>query len=137
MIGRSAAACRVRIERGKRLVQRARLIKLLILANSTSRIERKRSSERFWSPSNGGAMIPVWLRDVALASLAVGLVCAVVIAIDLIRHPQRMWIMNIVWPVNGLFGTVLTLWMYYQFGRLAARISTDTNEHSDSKKGTS
>ncbi|MCK1390515.1 DUF4396 domain-containing protein [Bradyrhizobium sp. 1] len=81
-------------------------------------------------------MIPIWLKDLALASLAVGFVCAIIIAIDLTRHPQRMWIMNVVWPVNGLFGTVLMLWLYYRFGRLAARNATEQNKHSDSKKET-
>ncbi len=36
--------------------------------------------------------------------------------------------MNIVWPVNCLFGTVPTLWFYFRFGPLAARgvkISSD------------
>jgi branched-subunit amino acid transport protein len=30
-----------------------------------------------------------------------------------------MWIMNVVWPVVALFGTILTLWAYFQYGRLA------------------
>jgi hypothetical protein len=30
-----------------------------------------------------------------------------------------MWIMDIVWPVVGLFGTVLALWGYFAFGRLS------------------
>ena len=81
-------------------------------------------------------MIPIWVHDLALACLAVGIICATVIAIDLISHPQRMWIMNLVWPVNGLFGTVLTLWLYYRFGRLAARDATGHNKESSGKKKT-
>ncbi|MGY4466907.1 hypothetical protein ACVWWK_002589 [Bradyrhizobium sp. LB9.1b] len=81
-------------------------------------------------------MIPIWLHNLALACLAVGIVCAIIIAIDLTRHPQRMRIMNVVWPVNALFGTVLTLWLYYRFGRLAARHATERNKHSDGKKQT-
>jgi len=38
--------------------------------------------------------------------------------IDEMRHPQRMWIMNVVWPVVALFGTGLTIWAYFRFGRL-------------------
>jgi hypothetical protein len=30
-----------------------------------------------------------------------------------------MWIMNLVWPVTALFGTVWVLWQYFKFGRLA------------------
>lgn len=56
-------------------------------------------------------MIPDWLHVVSQACLLAGIACAIVIAIDLARHRQRMWIMNVVWPVNALFGTVLTLWL--------------------------
>ncbi|MDA9420699.1 MULTISPECIES: DUF4396 domain-containing protein [Bradyrhizobium] len=77
-------------------------------------------------------MPPIWVHDLALACLAVGIACAIVIAVDLVRHPQRMWIMNIVWPVNGLFGSVLTLWLYYRFGRLAA----DRSKRSNTKEKT-
>lgn len=31
-----------------------------------------------------------------------------------------MWIMNLVWPITALFGTVGTLWLYFRFGRLAS-----------------
>ncbi len=30
-----------------------------------------------------------------------------------------MWIMNVVWPVTALFGTVLVVWQYLAYGRLA------------------
>jgi len=81
-------------------------------------------------------MIPIWLHEVAFACLAVGIVCAILIAIDLFNHPQRMWIMNIVWPINGLFGTVMTLLLYYRFGRLAARDASELNKRSSVKKET-
>ncbi len=42
--------------------------------------------------------------------------------IDLLRgNQQQMWIMNLVWPICALFGTVLTLWLYFSYGRLATR----------------
>jgi hypothetical protein len=31
-----------------------------------------------------------------------------------------MWIMNVVWPVTALFGTVWIIWQYFSYGRLAA-----------------
>ena len=64
-------------------------------------------------------MIPAWLHLLAIVSLVVGVVCAIVIAIDVGRHPQHMGIMNVVWPVTALFGSILTLWGYYTYGRLA------------------
>jgi hypothetical protein len=41
--------------------------------------------------------------------------------VDETRHPQHMWIMNVVWPVCALFGTVCWLWGYFRFGRLATK----------------
>jgi hypothetical protein len=51
-------------------------------------------------------MVPDWLHDLSIAYLLLGAICAAVIAYDELRHPQHMWIMNVVWPVTALFGTV-------------------------------
>jgi hypothetical protein len=64
-------------------------------------------------------MIPAWLHDLSIAYLILGAVSAGIIAIDLLRHPQHMWIMNIVWPITALFGTGWILWQYFTYGRLA------------------
>lgn len=66
-------------------------------------------------------MIPQWLHWLSIAMLLLGAACALYIAQDLTRHPQKMWIMNVVWPVTALFGTVLTTWAYIRYGRLATR----------------
>jgi len=63
-------------------------------------------------------MIPHWLRLVSIFALVLGFTAAGVIMIDEMRHPQHMWIMNVVWPVVALFGTVLTIWAYFRYGRL-------------------
>ena len=49
-------------------------------------------------------MVPNWLHIVSMISLCVGFACAAVIAVDEACRPQRMWIMNAVWPVTALFG---------------------------------
>lgn len=64
-------------------------------------------------------MIPAWLHGLSIAALLLGALCAVVIAADVVRHPQHMGIMNIVWPVTALFGTVWVAWQYFAYGRLA------------------
>jgi hypothetical protein len=64
-------------------------------------------------------MAPPWLHDLAIASLALGAGCALLIAIDVLRHPQHMWIMSVVWPATALFGSVLMVWAYFAYGRLA------------------
>jgi hypothetical protein len=32
-----------------------------------------------------------------------------------------MWIMNVVWPVTALFGTIIWTWAYFRFGRLSTQ----------------
>lgn len=64
-------------------------------------------------------MIPPWLHDLSLVFVVIGVLCAAWLAIDVARHPQHMGVMNLVWPITALFGTVLTLWLYYRYGRLA------------------
>jgi hypothetical protein len=64
-------------------------------------------------------MVPTWLHVLSVLSLVVGVLCALGIAIDETMHPQQMWIMNVVWPITALFGSVLWLWGYFRYGSLA------------------
>ena len=64
-------------------------------------------------------MVPHWLHVLSILSVLLAIGCAIVVAVDVVRHPQHMWIMNVVWPVTALFGTVLGLWGYFRYGRLA------------------
>jgi hypothetical protein len=65
-------------------------------------------------------MIPTWLHTLSLLSLALGVVLALAVVVDELRRPQMMWIMNVVWPVTVLYGTVFGLWLYLRFGRASA-----------------
>ena len=60
---------------------------------------------------------PDWLHALSYASLLVAGVCATIIVVDLLRHPQTMWIMNLVWPLTALFGSVMWLAAYWRWGR--------------------
>ncbi len=66
-------------------------------------------------------MFPAWLDALSLAALLVGAVCALIVSIDVIRRPQHMTVMNVVWPVTALFGTVAVVWAYFRYGRMASR----------------
>ena len=83
-------------------------------------------------------MIPAWLHDLSIAFLLLGAACAILIALDETRHPQHMWIMNVVWPVTALFGTVWIVWQYFAYGRLAeharAHAAMERHEEMPSKK---
>lgn len=63
------------------------------------------------------AVFPDWLHTVAVISLMLAALCAVVIAIDETGRRQHMWIMYIVWPLTALFGSVLWLVFYWTCGR--------------------
>lgn len=73
-------------------------------------------------------MVPAWLHGLSIAYLFLGWFCSGVVAADLLRHPQHMWIMNVVWPVTALFGTVWIVWQYFSYGRLASHESAPTAE---------
>lgn len=67
-------------------------------------------------------MIPHWFTLLSMLMLALGGLCALTIVIDLLMgNQQHMWIMNIVWPVSALYGTVFALWGYFKYGRLASQ----------------
>ena len=66
-------------------------------------------------------MVPVWLTLLSALSLIVGGLVAVFIGMDEAGHPQKMWIMAVVWPVAALFGSLLVLWFYLAHGRGAPR----------------
>ncbi len=61
------------------------------------------------------------LETIAWISLSVAFLCALIVAGDEFRHPQKMWVMNIVWPVTALYFSVVALWGYYRIGRKMAK----------------
>ena len=61
--------------------------------------------------------IPPWIHIVAVSSITLGVTCAIIIALDEWRRPQEMRIMNAVWPLTALFGSVLWLAFYFAWGR--------------------
>ncbi|WP_203142032.1 DUF4396 domain-containing protein [Marinobacter mangrovi] len=48
--------------------------------------------------------------------IALGILTAAAIALDVRRHPQHMAIMNITWPVTGLYFPVVGWWLYKRIG---------------------
>ena len=65
--------------------------------------------------------LPLWLSTLALISLISALLCAAAIAFDEICHPQKMWIMNLVWPLSALYASLAALWGYFAVGRKMAK----------------
>lgn len=66
-------------------------------------------------------MVPLWLHVLSIASLLVALGCMLWVLADVLRHPQRMGIMNLVWPISTLYGSVPALMAYRRYGRPAGK----------------
>lgn len=58
-----------------------------------------------------------WLGVVSWITIILGFLTAGIISLDLASHPQKMRIMNIVWPVTGLYFPVVGWWFYRAMGR--------------------
>ena len=79
------------------------------------------------------------LELIAIISLSLGGLCALIIALDLLAgHPQKMWIMNLVWPITALYAGPLALWGYFTAGRLSTQHAVEAakarNEDPPGKK---
>lgn len=60
---------------------------------------------------------PAWLTVLAWVSIGTGITSALWVARDVARRPQQMTVMNVVWPVTMLFGSVAWLAFYRGAGR--------------------
>ena len=69
------------------------------------------------------------LATLAWVSLIAAFACALIIAIDEARHPQKMWVMNLVWPITALYFSVFALWGYFRLGRPMARDAAGQMSH--------
>lgn len=78
--------------------------------------------------------MPEWLTTLAIGSLVLAGLCALIIAIDIFRaHRQQMWIMNIVWPITALYSGPLGLWAYFAIGRLSTRRAMQKAQNHDAQ----
>jgi hypothetical protein len=85
--------------------------------------------------SNGAALD--WLGIISVIALAVGGICALWIALDIMAgHPQQMWIMNWVWPITALYAGPLAVWGYYAAGRLSTKAAVrEAKERGEDPSG--
>lgn len=77
--------------------------------------------------------MPEWLVLLSIASVALAGLCCLIIAVDLLKHPQTMWIMNVVWPITALYGGPLALVSYFKVGRLTSKESVMAAKARDEK----
>lgn len=67
------------------------------------------------------------LTLLAWISLAVAFASAAIILFDEVRRPQKMAVMNVVWPITALYFSVFAVWAYFRIGRKAAKDATSHN----------
>ena len=60
---------------------------------------------------------PAWTDKIATWSLLMAGLSVLAIVLDELQHPQKMWIMNLVWPLTATFGSVIWLAVYWRWGR--------------------
>jgi hypothetical protein len=61
------------------------------------------------------------LQVFAWLSLGIAFLCAAIITAHEIRYPQKMMVMNLVWPLTALYLSVFGLIAYFRFGVPMAR----------------
>lgn len=80
---------------------------------------------------------PDWLRVLAWLYLGTSFICAFLIVLDEFRRPQKMWIMNLVWPITALYFGPVALWGYYKSGPKMTRQHYEQMQreiHSESRR---
>ncbi len=65
----------------------------------------------------------VGYRIVSIVSLVLAGICTLWIALDIFAagHRQKMWIMDVVWPITALYAGPLAVLAYYRVGRLSTK----------------
>lgn len=72
----------------------------------------------------GYSDLPTWLLAISWTSLGLGVLSALFIAVDIVRRPQPMKVMDAVWPIDGLWGSVGWVAAYLWWGRASAAKSS-------------
>ena len=75
------------------------------------------------------------LKVFAWISLGIAFVCALLIVADETRRPQKMAIMNVVWPISALYFSVLAVWAYLRWGRAKTKSAMKQEKHGGSGDG--
>ena len=65
---------------------------------------------------------PMWLDDLAWAYLSLSFLCFAAIVVDEIRRPQKMMVMNLVWPITALYFGPIALEGYLHSGRKGTKL---------------
>jgi hypothetical protein len=102
--------------------ERAISSRLLLCPDDDPATAKSTRGENFFQPSPRNrartkiaAMAP--LEIISWISISLGILTAAILLMDVLAHPQEMWIMIIVWPVTGLYYPLIGIWFYRVMGR--------------------
>ncbi len=71
------------------------------------------------------------LHSLSFWALLLSAVSFLMIAADLVFRPQKMMVMNFVWPITALYFGPFALWSYFRFGR---QHSTEMNQKGQDQR---
>lgn len=74
------------------------------------------------------------LSAIAWLSISVALLSALWIAVGTARDPQKMAIMNVVWPVSALYFSLAAVWAYYRVGKAKTRAAMERSGSAEQDK---
>ncbi|GED22287.1 DUF4396 domain-containing protein [Halomonas halmophila] len=69
------------------------------------------------------------LTIVSLIGLLLGVMTCFAIALDIRQRPQHMAVMNVTWPITGLYMPVFGWWVYRSLGRAALPVPHHDDHH--------
>lgn len=75
------------------------------------------------------------LAILAWISIGLAAACALWMAADCRLHPQKMAVMNVVWPASALYFSVAALWAYYAVGRAKSKLAMPSHGRSPDSNG--
>jgi Domain of unknown function (DUF4396) len=61
------------------------------------------------------------LERLSMIAVLLAIVCAAYLVVAVVRRPEKMWIMNLVWPITALYFGPFAIWAYYAMGRRASK----------------
>ncbi|MHA6487195.1 DUF4396 domain-containing protein [Bacillus cabrialesii] len=74
------------------------------------------------------------LDVIAYTAILLGVLSFFTILVDVVRYPQKMKIMSVVWPIQGLYLGPFAIWFYWTMGRQTknqkhSQMNTNHGEH--------
>lgn len=71
------------------------------------------------------------LTTISWIFIVLGVLTALAIAVDVSRRPQHMSVMNVTWPITGLYFPVIGWWIYAVMGRPDGMPRDGGHDHAD------